>query len=122
MRNILCVENDYITSYLLQKQIERIGFYFAGAVESGEEAIKRSQTIKPDLVLMDIKLSGFIDGIEAADYIVNKLDIPVIFITGYADLQTRKRAELVHPVNYLVKPVEMTQLQKVIEYTLTRVA
>ncbi len=121
MRNILCVENDYITSYLLQKQIERMGYIFAARVESGEEAIEKSQLLMPDLVLMDIKLSGTIDGIEAADYIANKLRIPVIFVTGYADTQTRKRAEKIHPVDYLVKPVEMNHLQKVIERTLTRI-
>lgn len=122
MRNILCVENDYITSYLLQKQIERMGYYMADSVETGEEAIERARLLKPDLVLMDIKLSGNVDGIEAAETIIRELDIPVIFVTGRGDFKTRKRAQQIMPVDYLVKPVEMRLLQKVIEDTFIRVA
>lgn len=122
MRNILCVENDHITSYLLEKQIERMGYKLAGKVETGEDAIEQTRILKPDLVLMDIKLSGPIDGIEAAEQITNEFDVPVIFVTGRADSQTRKRAERVRPFEYLVKPVEMNILQKVIEKTFIQVA
>lgn len=122
MRKILCVENDHITSYLLQKQIERMGYDMADKVETGEDAIVRCKDLMPDLVIMDIKLSGTIDGIEAAEKIANELHIPVLFVTGRADIQTRKRAEQLHPIDYLVKPVEMSVLQKAIENSFSQVA
>ncbi|MDI6401414.1 response regulator [Balneolaceae bacterium ANBcel3] len=122
MRNILCVENDHITSYLLEKQIERMGYKMADKVDTGEAAIERSRELKPDLVLMDIKLSGTIDGIEAAERISQELEIPVIFVTGRGDIHTRRRAEQIRPMDYLVKPVEMNVLQKVIEKTFIQVA
>lgn len=122
MKSILCVENDYITSFLLQKQIERMGYRLADKVESGEEAIERTQALKPDLVLMDIKLAGTMDGIDAAERISREYKIPVIFVTGHGDVGTRKRAEQIKPVDYLVKPVEMNILQEVINKTFTHVA
>ncbi len=122
MRNILCVENDHITSYLLQKQIERMGYTLVANVETGEEAIAKTKALKPDLVLMDITLSGTIDGIEAAKRIKKELNVPVIFVTGRGDIQTRRRAEELNAVEYLVKPVEMNYLQKIIEKTLSHVA
>ena len=99
-----------------------MGFNMAATFESGEEAVAKARTLKPDLVLMDIKLSGTIDGIEAAKKIKHELDIPVIFVTGSGDLRTRKRAAEIQPYEYLVKPVEMNVLQKVIEKSLTQVA
>lgn len=122
MRNILCVENDYITSYLLQKQIERMGYNIADKVETGEDAIERARIMKPDLVLMDISLSGSIDGIQAAEKITSEFNIPVIFVTGRGDIPTRKRAERIQLMEYLVKPVEMNVLQKVIEQIFVQVA
>ncbi len=122
MKKILCVENDHITSYLLKKQIERMGYEMTESVGTGEEAIESCRRISPDLVLMDIKLSGEIDGIEAAEQISMELKIPVIFVTARTDPGIRQRAEQIKPVEYLVKPVEMNLLQKVIHRTLNRVA
>ncbi|MDG5767409.1 response regulator [Balneolales bacterium ANBcel1] len=122
MRNIICVENDHITSYLLQKQIERMGYNLIAMVETGEEAIEKVNALKPDLVLMDIRLSGTIDGIQAAEKIKAESGVPLIFITGSGDLQTRKRAEKAEPDEYLVKPVEMNVLKKVIQRSLMEVA
>ena len=99
-----------------------MGYEPAGFVETGEDAVEQAAALQPDLVLMDIRLSGTLDGIEAAKQIAEKLQIPVIFVTGRADYNTRKRAERIRPVEYLIKPVEMNILQDVIEKTFSRVA
>ncbi len=72
----------------------------------------------PDLVLMDIVLKGPIDGIEAARHIRDELDIPVIYLTAYADEETVERAKLTEPVGYVLKPFDERELHTVVEMAL----
>ena len=111
-KKIILVEDDFIIGMLLEKQIQRMGFEVAAKVDSGEEAVTRVKEENPELVLMDIKLVGDIDGIEAMEQIRQFSDVPVIYLTGNADSNTRARAEKTGPEGYLIKPVDMKVLRQ----------
>jgi CheY-like chemotaxis protein/DNA-binding PadR family transcriptional regulator len=87
---------------------------------SGEEAITKARALKPEIVLMDIVMPGTINGIDAAKVIHDELDIPVIFITSYADDKIIEEAKRVHPYGYIVKPFNELELKAAIEVALYR--
>ena len=115
---ILVVEDDRVVARDIRQQLSRIGHTVVGTVSQGEEAIALARTSKPDLVLMDIELEGEIDGIEAAQRIRDDCQIPVIYLTAYADDQTLQRSTVTEPFGYLLKPFEDSQLRTVIEMAL----
>ncbi len=115
MIDILCVENDFIASYVITKQVERLGYRMVGKVGTGEAAIEQALALKPDLVLMDIKLEGKLDGIEAAQCLTSDFKIPVIFVTAIQDAETRQKALQLDLVEYLNKPVQLNSLRQMIE-------
>ncbi|MCC5647161.1 response regulator [Nostoc sp. CHAB 5824] len=117
---ILVVEDEAIVAKDLQYRLIKFGYTVPTIASSGEEAIKKAVEISPDLVLMDIKLKGSIDGIEAAQEIYKRLDIPVIYLTAYADDNTLERAKITEPFAYLIKPFKERELQTNIEITLTK--
>ena len=80
---ILLVEDEFINALLIKKQLEFIGYAVSHHVTTGENAIISAKQNHPDIIIMDIRLAGEIDGIEAASVIKSESDIPVIFITGY---------------------------------------
>ncbi len=94
---ILIVEDDTITAMDIENQLKNLGYGITAKVAHGKDAIKEVKENTPDLVLMDIVLKGEIDGIEAADEIRSQFDIPIVFLTAYAD---RKRLD--HPTLPLV--------------------
>ena len=115
---ILVVEDEGIVAIDLQATLEDLKYIVTDVVDSGELAIEKAKENQPDLVLMDIRLSGEIDGIEAAEIMRSQLDIPVIYLTAYADKETLKRAKLTLPFGYLIKPFEERELQTTIEMAL----
>ncbi len=115
MIDILCVENDFIASYVLEKQIERLGYRLIGKVGSGEAAIEQAMELKPDLVLMDIKLEGKLDGLEAAQCLTTDFNIPVVFITARQDADLRRKAMHIESVAYLNKPIQLKALRNAVE-------
>ncbi len=112
---IMLVEDNKIISMELKCRLEGMGYEVAAIVNTGEEAIATATEKNPDLVLMDIKLKGQMDGIEAANKIQSYLDIPVIYVTAYEDDATYQRAKATEPFGYLVKPVEEEDLHSTIE-------
>jgi len=94
---ILVVEDEAIIAKDLQWRLEGMGYEVPAVIASGEEAISRTVEFKPDLVLMDIMLLGEIDGIEAANEIRAKSDIPIIYLTAYADDEILERAKISEP-------------------------
>jgi PAS domain S-box-containing protein len=116
--NILIVEDEYVVALDLQANLERLGYAVIARVATGEAAIEKAGTLCPDLVLMDIKLAGKLDGIEAAEQIRARFDQPVIFLTAYADEATLQRARLSQPFGYLLKPFEEPALRSNIEMAL----
>jgi CheY-like chemotaxis protein len=107
---ILIVEDEAVASMLLKKQLERLGYVVGGTAARGDEAIDCARHQDFDLVLMDIRLAGEMDGIQAAQGIRMIKKIPVIFLTGYQDEDILARALTVNPAAYLVKPVKTEQL------------
>ena len=91
------------------------GHCVPSVISSGEEAVQLAAELNPDLVLMDIRLVGDTDGIDAARQIRDRLDVPVVFLTAYADETTRQQAKMTEPYGYLLKPVEQRALQTVVE-------
>jgi len=116
---ILVVEDEIIIAKDLQYILIDLGYNVPYIVSSGEEAIKIAKAIKPDLTIMDIKLSGELDGIEAAMQIHKSLDIPTIFLTAYNDLETSERLKEAEPSGYITKPVDGIELSVIIKNALS---
>ncbi|NEO97660.1 MAG: response regulator [Symploca sp. SIO2E9] len=115
---ILVVEDELIVATTIANKLSRIGYIVTAKVASGSQAIAKAIETKPDLILMDIFLKGEIDGIAAAGQIRQQLNIPVIYLTAYADPNTLERAKLTKPLAYIIKPFNETELQVAIELAL----
>lgn len=112
---ILIVEDEAITAMLLRQQMTAAGYDVAPPQATARAAVELARSRCFDVVLMDIHLPGGTDGIEAAKAIAALYDVSVIFMTGYADEETRARAALLAPVGYLVKPVSAEAVVQIIE-------
>ncbi len=112
---ILIVEDEVLTAIVMKKKLENAGYQVAQSVTTGEDAVLTVKEMTIDIVLMDIRLAGEIDGIEAATKIQNLREIPIIFLTGYNDAETKKRANALEPLAILIKPVEMTDVVNILE-------
>ncbi|NQT65663.1 MAG: response regulator [FCB group bacterium] len=112
---ILIAEDEAIITQCLKMEFELEGFEVCRFVTEGEEAIEIAKEEEPDIILMDIHLSGKMDGIEAARQIIEHKNIPIIFMTGFSDINVRKRAHKINPVGYLEKPVEVYEVTPIIE-------
>lgn len=115
---ILVVEDELIVATTIANKLSRIGYIVTAKVASGSQAIAKAIETKPDLILMDIFLKGEMDGIAAAEQIRQQLNIPVIYLTAYADHETIERAKLTKPLGYIIKPFNETELQVTIELAL----
>ncbi len=115
---ILIVEDEGIVAMELKNRLSNMGYAVVGIVATGEAAIERAAALRPALILMDIKLKGKVDGIIAADRIRTQFDIPIIYLTAYADEQTLERAKVTEPYGYVLKPFEERELQIGIEMAL----
>ncbi len=105
-RKILIVENELIFAHDLRQKLERYGFQVTGMADRSETAVAAALKDHPDLILMDIRLRGDVDGITTAERIRAEMDVPVIFLTAYADDATLARARATGPFGYVLKPVE----------------
>jgi two-component system cell cycle sensor histidine kinase/response regulator CckA len=115
---ILIVEDNRTVARDLERRVGRLGFAVAGVTPSGEQAIALAKQERADLVLMDIRLQGEMDGISAADHIRDELQLPVVFLTAYADDATLRAASVTEAFGYIVKPAEDRELRIVIEMAL----
>ncbi|MFQ6120522.1 MAG: PAS domain S-box protein, partial [Methanosarcinales archaeon] len=116
--NIMVVEDENIVAMDIKNILKSLGYGVSAVVSSGAEAIKKASETHPDLVLMDIWLKGDIDGVEAAEQIKVIFDIPVVYITAYADDNTLHRAKITEPYGYILKPFEEKELHTTIEIAL----
>ena len=114
----LLVEDEQIVAKYAEKQLSGAGYNVVASVSTGEEAIEKVSKLNPDIVLMDIKLIGSMDGIETADHIQKKFQIPVIFLTSLADDESFKRAKTAEPFGYLIKPIDLKELNRVVDIAL----
>lgn len=115
---ILIVEDESLVAESIQMMLAKLGYDVSAMASSGEEAIQRAAETGPDLVLMDIALPGEIDGVEAAEEISARYDIPVVYLTAYADEETLQRAKITQPFGYVLKPFQRRELQSSIEMAL----
>ncbi len=118
---ILIVEDEKIVALEIQTKLKSLGYNAFDSVSSGEKAIKKAAELRPDLILMDINLEGEIDGIKAAEEIRKRFDIPVIYLTAYAENDTLQRAKRAEPYGYILKPFEEKELRTTIEMALYRI-
>lgn len=115
---ILIVEDEQITAADIDDILRHLGYSVSGIVSSGNEAVKKAEETRPDLILMDIRIKGDMDGVEAAREIRRRFDIPVIYLTAHADSETLARAKLAEPLGYVVKPFQEAELRAGIEMAL----
>jgi serine phosphatase RsbU (regulator of sigma subunit)/CheY-like chemotaxis protein len=119
---ILVVEDEELVALAIKTFLERIGYEVPLVTASGEEAIERFPALKPDLVLMDIRLHGKVSGIEAAGFIKDSFQVPVIYLTAYSDPETLERAKMTDPYGYILKPFDERSLQATVQIALHKSA
>ncbi len=117
---VLLVEDEDRVCAFVQKGLASLGYGITSVTSRGEEAVRAAESDSPDLVLMDIRLAGEMDGVSAAGEIRNRCDIPVIYMTGHSDEETLARAKRTHPVGYVTKPFSTDALKSAIEVGLAR--
>jgi len=114
----MLVDDEAIIATQLEELLTPLGYEVAGIACSGEEAVGMAEELRPDLILMDILMPGKLDGIAAAQKIKEELDIPVIFLTGYADEELINRAKSLEPLGYVLKPFRGEQIRAAVEIAL----
>lgn len=103
---ILIVEDDAIIGQSLRSCLRKAGYTVSDSVSNGEDALDAIRIKLPDLILMDIALDGGMDGISTAQEIRSQYDIPIVYLTAYADEETLTRAKGTDPYGYVLKPYE----------------
>ncbi len=112
---VLIVEDEILTAKMLKMDLEELGVNVLEPIAKGEDAVNVALQENPSLILMDIRLAGGLDGIEAAERILMKKKIPIVFMTGYATEEIKERALKVNPVDYLDKPVDLYKIKNILE-------
>src|SRR5579863_336828 len=116
----LIVEDEILIAEELKERLALLGFSVIAAVDSAEEGIAIATRERPDLVLMDIRLKGKKDGVQAAEEIHRQLDVPVVYLTAYSDRLTVDRAKRSQYDGFILKPFRASELQSTIEIALQR--
>lgn len=111
MKKVLIVEDDMIIAMVLERMVTKLEYTVLDKVIEGRKAINIANNHKPDLILMDIQLKDGVDGITAMEEIRKNSEVPVIYITGNSDQFNVKRARATDYVDYLVKPIQMSDLK-----------
>ncbi len=116
--SILVVEDDYVVAGDIEDSLKLMGYDVMGTAASAEDCLRQAIERRPDLVLMDIRIVGSMDGIETAKALRIRLDVPVVYLTAYADERTVARARETEPQGYILKPFRFGELKSVIEIAL----
>jgi PAS domain S-box-containing protein len=116
--NILIVEDEAVVAADLAGKLERAGYRSVGISSDGEDAIEAAKHLGPDLVLMDIRLAGSMDGIKTAERIQALRNIPIVYLTAHSDMHTLRRAAATEPFGYILKPFEERDVTTQIEIAL----
>lgn len=106
IRDILVVEDDLIIQLFIIRTLERAGYKVVGEARTGNKTLEILESVRPDIILMDIGLVGDMDGVDTASHIYDRYRIPLIFITGNADEATIKRAKNANPIAFIFKPID----------------
>src|ERR1035437_1352272 len=116
--SILIVEDEKIVAMDIAGSLTSFGYEVSGIVASGKEAIDLVEKNLPDLILMDIKIKGDIDGIQTAEILRSHYDIPIVYLTAFADENTLSRARITAPYGYIIKPFDKKTAHNIIEISL----
>lgn len=114
-KKILIVEDNAVQAMTLKKLLERLGHDIVAIVERGEKAVRKTNTLHPDLIIMDIFLDGDMTGIQAMNEVRKTSDVPVIYISGNSDSYYRKLAEKTTLSQFFCKPVNHKELGEAVE-------
>ncbi|MGD2178829.1 MAG: PAS domain S-box protein, partial [Anaerolineae bacterium] len=117
---ILIAEDEAIVAMDIRETLERQGYAVPAVVSSAAEAIQKCAETRPDLVLMDIALQGELSGVDAAEQISTRFQIPVIYVTAHGDEATVRKAKVTHPLGYILKPLKNRELELTVEMALQR--
>ena len=117
---ILIVDDEVVVAEAIRRQLRSLGYLVVGLVSTGAEAVQLAAEHRPDLILMDIRLKGPMDGIEAAAMIQSRYSIPVIYLTAFSDEETLERARPTLPLAYLIKPFVSSDLRAAVALALFR--
>lgn len=115
MNSVMIVEDERLVAHDIADSLSRMGYDVTSTVASAEECFESARLRRPDLVLMDIHIEGELDGIQTAQQLREDFDIPVVFLSAYADDNTVNRAKLVSPLGYLLKPFRKSELKSAVE-------
>ena len=115
---ILVIEDDNVIGLQLEHILAHLGYEMVAMLKSGEEAVQKVEELKPDLILMDIMLAGKMDGVETAEQIKRKLNVPIIYLTSMVDDTTLQRAKITDPFGYILKPFDERMLHITLETAL----
>lgn len=113
--NIFIVEDESIVAKDIQNNLIKLGYNVLGIANNGNDAIEQIKSLNPDVVLMDIMIKGDLTGIEVAEQLRKFVNVPVIFLTAYADESTLSRAKVTEPYGYILKPFKEIDLHSTIE-------
>jgi PAS domain S-box-containing protein len=117
---IMVVEDEGVVALQLKEALQGLGYVVPIVALTGEDAVAKMMEVEPDLVLMDIRLKGSLNGIEAAKRIRQRLDVPVVYLTAFSDAETLEQAQLTEPYGYVMKPVEEKSLHAIIQMSLLK--
>lgn len=115
---LLLVEDEVLIAMLIERHLESLGYKIFEHVATGQAAIDSAVARRPDIIFMDIRLPGGMDGVEAAQEIRARYDIPIIFMTGYSTPEILDRTQAVNPAAVLEKPLLPHQIEAAIELAL----
>src|SRR5271165_1109347 len=116
--SVFLVEDEGIIAHNIQSDLRKAGYKVAGAADSGRDALEQIAISRPELILMDIRIRGDMDGIELARRVQEQFDVPVVYLTAHSDMETLQRAKVTGPFGYLAKPVQQSTLSTSIEIAL----
>ena len=116
--NVYIVEDESIVAKDIQNSLKKMGYNVLGISNNGPDAIKNIVDLEPNIVLMDIMIKGNMTGIDVAEIIKKEYNIPVIFLTAYADENTLSKAKITEPYGYILKPFKEVELHSTIEMAL----
>ncbi|HEX6983652.1 MAG TPA: response regulator [Balneolaceae bacterium] len=111
-KKILIVEDEMIIALLIERMVNDLGYEVIAKVVSGEEAVMAATEYNPDIILMDIRLQGEIDGIEAVSRIRKTRSIPIIYISGNTDKLHQDKIEKSERIDFLSKPITLSDLSR----------
>src|SRR6185369_1056609 len=117
---ILIVDDEKISSELVRRMLFNIGYDVCAVANNGNEAVQKTVELRPDLILMDIRLQGEMTGIEAAEKIRKVADTPIVYLTAFSDDSTIDSAKVTQPFGYIEKPFSVGELRSTIEIALYR--